>query len=88
MEASMSSLKIRKVGNSLGVIFPKEVQDILNISEGDIIDVSTFGANKILLSAHLPHHSQWVFKESALSKEDAAWVDADLEEDHEKTPQW
>jgi putative addiction module antidote len=88
LEAQLSSLKIRKVGNSLGVIFPKEVQDTLNISEGDIIDITTVGRNKIVLDLHLPHHSKWTFKDSALSKEDAAWVDADLEEDHDKIPQW
>ena len=37
----MSSLKIRKVGNSLGVIFSKEIQETLNVSEGDLIDVTT-----------------------------------------------
>lgn len=84
----MSSLKIRKVGNSLGVIFPKEVQDTLNISEGDIIDITTVGGNKVVLDSHLSHHSKWSFKDTALSKEDAAWVDADLEEENDKAPQW
>ncbi|MBL7555663.1 MAG: AbrB/MazE/SpoVT family DNA-binding domain-containing protein [Bdellovibrionaceae bacterium] len=82
----MSSLKIRKVGNSLGVIFPKEVQDTLNISEGDIIDITTVGGNKVVLDSHLPHHSKWTFKGADLSKEDAAWIDADLEEENDKTP--
>lgn len=84
----MSSLKIRKVGNSLGVIFPKEIQDTLNITEGDLINVTTLGGNRVILDAHLPHHSQWTFPESALSDEDTAWLDADLEEDHDKTPKW
>ncbi len=84
----MSSLKIRKVGNSLGVIFPKEVQDTLNISEGDIIDITTVGGNKVILDSHLPHHSKWTFKDTALSKEDAAWINADFEEENDKAPQW
>jgi putative addiction module antidote len=84
----MSALKIRKVGNSLGVIFPKEVQETLNISEGDIIDATTVGGNRVVLDSHLPHHSQWTFKDSALSKEEAEWIDADLEDDNDKTPQW
>lgn len=84
----MSSLKIRKVGNSLGVIFPKEVQDTLNISEGDIIDITTVGGNKVVLDSHLPHHSKWTFKDATLGKEDTAWVDADLEEENDKAPQW
>ena len=65
----MSTLKVRKVGNSLGVIFPKEVQEILNISEGDIIDVTTLGRNKVVLGAHLPHHSKWIFKGTDDSQE-------------------
>ncbi len=74
----MSTLKIRKVGNSLGVIFPKEIQDTLKISEGDVIDVTTLDNNKVLLDAHLPHHSQWKFLNTELSKEDKEWLNADL----------
>ena len=82
----MSSLKIRKVGNSLGVIFSKEIQETLNISEGDLIDVTTT-SNKIILDSHLPHHSNWKFENTALSKEDKTWVDADLE-DEDDIPKW
>jgi antitoxin component of MazEF toxin-antitoxin module len=82
----MSTLKIRKVGNSLGVIFPREVQETLNISEGDIIDVTTIGTNKVVLDSHLPHHSKWTFKDPALTAEDTAWIDADLEDDDDKIP--
>lgn len=83
----MSSLKIRKVGNSLGVIFPKEIQEALNIAEGDFIDVTILEANKVILGARLPHHSHWKFHESDLSQEDQEWIDADLEDDNE-SPQW
>lgn len=77
----MSTLKIRKVGNSLGVIFPKEIQDTLKISEGDVIDVTTLDNNKVLLDAHLPHHSHWKFLNTELSKEDKEWLNADLEDE-------
>jgi antitoxin component of MazEF toxin-antitoxin module len=83
---NMSSLKVRKVGNSLGVLFPKDIQDILKISEGDLIDMTTVGSHKIVLDSHLPHHSEWVFKKSVLSPEDQAWLDADLEDDDDKVP--
>ncbi len=83
----MSSLKIRKVGNSLGVIFSKEIQDTLNISEGDLIDVTTSSNNKIILDSHLQHHSKWKFDDAALSKEDASWINADLEDDDD-IPKW
>ena len=75
----MSALKIRRVGNSLGVIFPKEIQQALNISEGGIIDVTTIEKNKVILEAHLPHHSKWKFKNTNLTDEDTQWLEADLE---------
>jgi putative addiction module antidote len=84
----MSHLKIRRVGNSLGVIFPKEIQEALNITEGDIIDVTTLGGNMVVLGSHLPHHSQWTFKNTKLSDEDQRWLDADLEDNNDKTPRW
>lgn len=83
----MSTLKIRKVGNSLGVIFPKEIQETLKISEGDVIDVTTLENNKVVLDAHLPHHSKWTFADAELSKEDQDWLNADLEDDNE-SPGW
>lgn len=36
----MSSLKIRQIGNSLGVVLPKEVLSRLNVGEGDSLFVS------------------------------------------------
>ncbi|MBD1879842.1 MULTISPECIES: AbrB/MazE/SpoVT family DNA-binding domain-containing protein [unclassified Coleofasciculus] len=33
----MHTLKIRRIGNSLGATFPKEVLQKLNVSEGDSI---------------------------------------------------
>jgi putative addiction module antidote len=33
----MSRLKIRKIGNSLGVVLPKEVLEMLGASEGDTV---------------------------------------------------
>ncbi len=35
---------------SAGVIFPKEIQEALNISEGDIIDVNSIEQNKVITS--------------------------------------
>lgn len=84
----MSSLKIRKVGNSLGVIFSREVQDALNVAEGDTIDVTAIAGNRVVLDAHLPHHSKWVFKDTSLTAEDQKWIDADLEDESDKIPSW
>jgi putative addiction module antidote len=33
----MTRLKIRKIGNSLGVVLPKEVLEMLGASEGDTV---------------------------------------------------
>lgn len=83
----MSTLKIRKVGNSLGVIFSKEIQDTLKIAEGDVIDVTALTGNKVILDARLPHHSLWAFSNVGLSEEDRQWLDSDLEEGDE-SPKW
>ena len=85
---SLSTLKIRKVGNSLGVIFSKEIQDTLKITEGDVIDVTSLGGNKVVLDAHLPHHSLWAFSDVGLSAEDRQWLDSDLEEEENESPKW
>ncbi|MBL8706418.1 MAG: AbrB/MazE/SpoVT family DNA-binding domain-containing protein [Rhodospirillales bacterium] len=36
----MTALKIRKIGNSLGIILPKEVMARLNVGEGDTLTVT------------------------------------------------
>jgi putative addiction module antidote len=36
----MTTLKIRKVGNSLGATFPKEVLEKLKVGEGDTVHVT------------------------------------------------
>lgn len=35
----MTQLKVRKIGNSLGVVLPKDVLDQLKVTEGDLLDV-------------------------------------------------
>ncbi len=77
----MSELKIRKVGNSLGVLFPKEIQENLNISEGDIIDATALKNSRVLLKSKLQHHSQWKFIKTNLQSEDTLWLDANLEDE-------
>ncbi len=36
----MTSLKVRQIGNSLGVVLPKEVLTRLNVGEGDSLFLS------------------------------------------------
>jgi putative addiction module antidote len=82
----MSRLKIRRIGNSLGVIFPKEVQKALGVFDGDILDVNMI-KNKLILEAHLAHHSKWKFPNAEPTKEDKEWLETDLEDDNE-SPRW
>lgn len=35
----MTKLKIRRIGNSLGVVLPRDVLDQLKVKEGDVLDV-------------------------------------------------
>jgi putative addiction module antidote len=35
----MTRLKVRKIGNSLGVVLPKDVLEQLKVKEGDSLDV-------------------------------------------------
>ena len=43
--------KIRKIGNSLGVILPKEVLARMHVGEGDEVSVGE-GPGKVILSAY------------------------------------
>ena len=67
----------------MGVIFTKEIQEAINVEEGDLIDVTTLDNNRIILDAHLPHHSHWKFPKSELTTEDQKWINADLEDENE-----
>ena len=50
-------LKIRKVGNSVGVILPKEVLTHLNVAEGDTVTV-TEAQDGVRLSASNPEFAK------------------------------
>jgi len=45
----MTSVKIRKIGNSLGVILPKEILDALGAREGDVVSFAR-GASGLVMS--------------------------------------
>lgn len=49
----MDSIKIRKIGNSQGVVLPKEMLDRLGLAEGDVLYVSE-SAEGIKLSPYDP----------------------------------
>ncbi len=47
-------LKLRKVGNSVGVILPKEALSRLNIREGDSVVLTESTDNTYRLTSHNP----------------------------------
>jgi putative addiction module antidote len=53
----MTTLKIRKVGNSLGTTFPKEVLQQLNVEEGDTVYVTQM-PDGIKLTAYDPNFAK------------------------------
>jgi len=50
-------LKIRKIGNSLGVVLPKEVLAHLKVKEGDIVTL-TEAQDSVRLSASNPEFTK------------------------------
>jgi putative addiction module antidote len=47
-------LKIRRVGNSLGVIIPTEALALLNVREGDVLFLTEAAEGSVRLSAQRP----------------------------------
>jgi len=84
---NLSAVKIRKIGNSLGIIIPKDVQEALEVSEGDFLDLNQIGNKKIILQNTLSHHSEWVF-EGEQTDEDLEWSEAELEDEKDYVPKW
>ncbi|MBY0415746.1 MAG: AbrB/MazE/SpoVT family DNA-binding domain-containing protein [Bdellovibrionales bacterium] len=84
----MTALKIRKVGNSLGVILPKEIQEELELFEGDILELTKISEKRVLLETPLAHHSKWTFEGAEkLTQEETDWLEADLDEGAH-VPKW
>lgn len=50
----MNSIKFRNIGNSVGVIFPKEYLEHMNVESGDQVFVSKEPGGKIVLSPYDP----------------------------------
>jgi putative addiction module antidote len=54
----MAPLKIRKIGNSLGVILPAEVIERFNFRENDVLHLSE-GREGLNLSPYDPEFEEW-----------------------------
>lgn len=51
-------LKLRKVGNSTGVVLPKEALAHLRVEEGDTINVTDAADGTLRVSAHDPEFAR------------------------------
>ncbi|GBL29810.1 hypothetical protein EMGBS10_09600 [Opitutia bacterium] len=60
-------LKIRKIGNSLGVILPKEVLDEMCVEEGDALDY-TANKSELRLVANDPNFAKEMAVFKSLSR--------------------
>jgi putative addiction module antidote len=56
-EADMVSLKVTRIGNSVGVILPKEVLALLRVEQGDTLFV-TETANGVMLTPYDPQFEE------------------------------
>ena len=58
----MVELKVRKVGNSLGVVLPKEAANRLRVGEGDTLFLSETPEGSYRISAYDPDFEEKVEK--------------------------
>ena len=51
-------IELKKIGNSTGVILPKEMLTQLGLAQGDTMFVSNLPDRSVRLSAYDPHHEE------------------------------
>lgn len=54
----MHELKIRKIGNAVGTIFPKDLANALNVEEGDTLYVVKAADGSVRLTPYDPAFEQ------------------------------
>ena len=64
----MSALKLTQIGNSVGVIFPKELLARLKLEKGDSLFVSE-AANGFMLSTYDPEFEQQMTEARRIMKD-------------------
>ena len=75
----MSQAKLQKIGNSLG--FRVSRQDLEAAGFDESFDYELIAEKGvIMLVKKRPHSSKWVFKDTALTKEDRDWLESNLED--------
>jgi putative addiction module antidote len=58
LEGEALVLQVRKIGNSVGVIFPKELLNRLRLKEGDSLHVIEQPERNLKLTPYDPKHAQ------------------------------
>jgi hypothetical protein len=71
----MSTAKLQKIGNSLGFRISKNDLDIAGFEENSDYELIA-EKGVIVLVKKRPHASKWVFKDTALTKEDKQWLES------------
>jgi len=74
----MSQAKLQKIGNSLGFRVSKNDLEAAGFDENSDYELIA-EKGVILLVKKRPHASKWIFKNTALSKEDREWLESNLE---------
>ena len=69
MGCFMIALKIRKIGNSMGAVLPKEVLSYLNVSEGDSIFI-TKSPDGFKITSYDPEFAKQMELAQKIMKED------------------
>ncbi len=65
----MHTLKLTQIGNSVGVILPKELLAILNVNKGDTLTVTRAG-DGLMVRAHDPDFAKWMEIGEKIMRED------------------
>jgi putative addiction module antidote len=61
-------LKLRKIGNSVGVVLPKEALALLNASEGDVLFLTDGADGSFRLTASDPTFADKMAKAEGISR--------------------
>ena len=65
----MYTLKITTIGNSVGVILPKEILAILNVDKGDSLTV-TRAPDGLMIRSYNPDFAKWMEIGEKVMRED------------------
>lgn len=66
----MQKLKVRRVGNSLGVVLPKETLERLKVSEGDILYLTDGADNGYRITSYDDEFAEQMEQAEDLMRED------------------